>query len=49
MGLLRRRKAEPVPPPEPARKSGRGKRRFTRLLLWLAPVAIQQILRRRKR
>ena len=48
MGLVHRRKEEPVPAPESS-GTGRGKRRFKRLLLLLAPVAIQAILRRRKR
>ena len=49
MGIFRRRAKEPVPTPDPAvGKSGRRVRMLKRLVMWLAPFAIDSLLRRRK-
>jgi hypothetical protein len=47
--LFRRNAAEPLAGPDPAaRKSARRIRLLKRLLMWLAPFALDSILRRRK-
>ena len=49
MGLFRRKAAEPLATPDrAARKSGRRMRMLKRLVMWLAPFALESILRRRK-
>ncbi len=50
MRLFRRNAAEPLSGPDPAaRKSARRSRMLKRLVMWLAPFALDSILRRRKR
>lgn len=49
MGLFRRKAAEPLATPDrAARKSGRRMRMLKRLVMWLAPFALESILRRRR-
>jgi len=49
VGLFRRSAAEPLAVPDPAaRRTGRRIRMLKRLVMWLAPFALDSILRRRR-